>query len=428
MVILLGIALSPFGCRPAAIPGESLVIASTWSEAERTELEQAFEHWLASGPKGSRTFGRIEWVRLDPRDDLTRVLPHPGRPWPLRSQAPDVVLGGPESRYRQLALLGRLEADDGSGAASWFILRRSPIGWAQARSEPPVEERADAAARPAGRAARTPRPGPTFDDPRHDPLALAWAEGELESGDWAGGYARLVRAAAGARRIGRAPGSALAAVERGEADSTPAIASSVARSRGRVEFVSVPRAPDWIEGVAIVKDGKHKDRAALFLQFLAGRGMAAPPQVNATSRAHIDSIVADLLGATLVDAQDELWAAWAARARSGHPERAEMWMTQGPPWPPASVTKLLEGDASGSLAATLADLLAPDPDLRAWLLRSWLGAPRLIDGRFIDDLAGAVEGRLAREPRFRAWLRAEWTAWARQRYRRVARTAGESAS
>ena len=34
-----------------------------------------------------------------------------------------------------------------------------------------------------------------------------------------------------------------------------------------------------------------------------------------------ESLVADLLGATLVDAQDELWAAWDALERAGHPSR-----------------------------------------------------------------------------------------------------------
>ena len=87
----------------------------------------------------------------------------------------------------------------------------------------------------------------------------------------------------------------------------------------------------------------------------------------------------------------------------------------------------VRGDHAGELLDTLAAQVTPDADLRAWLVRSWFGPQRLIDGRMLDELAGAVGGRLARESRFRAWLRAEWTAWARQRYRRVARLAGEAA-
>ena len=134
-------------------------------------------------------------------------------------------------------------------------------------------------------------------------------------------------------------------------------------------------------------------------------------------------MLADLLGATLVDAQDELRDAWEALERAGRPERAERWMTQAPPWPPASVEIILRQDASSALPETLASQLAPDADVRAWLLQSWLRPTRLIDGAWLEELAGGAGGRLVREPRFRAWLRAEWRAWARQRYRRVARLA-----
>jgi hypothetical protein len=77
------------------------------------------------------------------------------------------------------------------------------------------------------------------------------------------------------------------------------------------------------------------------------------------------------------------------------------------------------------LVETLAEQVAPDPRARAWLLNSWERPQAPIDGALLAELAGAAEGRLATEPRFRAWLRAEWTAWARQRYRRVERQAGE---
>ena len=97
-------------------------------------------------------------------------------------------------------------------------------------------------------------------------------------------------------------------------------------------------------------------------------------------------------------------------------------MTEPPPWPPASVAKLLKrGEEGAALLETLTAEIAPEADVRNWLLRSWLAPPRHVDGRLLAELAGAVDGRLAREPRFRAWLRGEWTAWARQRYRRVAR-------
>jgi hypothetical protein len=139
----------------------------------------------------------------------------------------------------------------------------------------------------------------------------------------------------------------------------------------------------------------------------------------------MDLLVADLLGATLVDAQDELWGAWASLERAGLPDNAVQSLTEPPPWPPASVAKYLrrEGEHAMALTETLAAELAPDPAARAWLIRSWLSPGRSLDDKLLAELAGALDGRLCREPRFRAWLRAEWTAWARQRYRRVARWA-----
>jgi hypothetical protein len=142
------------------------------------------------------------------------------------------------------------------------------------------------------------------------------------------------------------------------------------------------------------------------------------------------SLLADLLGSTLVDAQDELWAAYLALHRAEHPEPATKWLTEPPPWPPASIKRYLqrEGENAMALIETLAAELAPEPAARGWLIRSWLAPARLADPKLLAELAQAADGRLGREPRLRSWLRAEWTAWARQRYRRVARLAAASPS
>jgi hypothetical protein len=163
-----------------------------------------------------------------------------------------------------------------------------------------------------------------------------------------------------------------------------------------------------------------------FLASKAGDGRdRSAAQITAGVEPDMDSFAADLLGATLVDAQDELWAAWNAIERAGNPERALTWLTEPPPWPPASVAKYLgrEGESAMSMVETLAAELAPDASSRAWLVRSWLQPGRRVDEQLIHELAHADSGRLGREPRFRAWLEEEWTAWARQRYRRVARVA-----
>jgi hypothetical protein len=140
-------------------------------------------------------------------------------------------------------------------------------------------------------------------------------------------------------------------------------------------------------------------------------------------------LLCDLLGATLIDEQDELRPAWEALLKAGRPGDWEARLTVAPPWPPASVTRLVrrhaaEGEDPAPWVETLANQVAADTMARAWLLTTWGRDPRPIDGRFLDELARAADGRLVADPRFRAWLRAEWTAWAGQRYRWVARHAG----
>ena len=387
-----------------------LVIASGWPEADRAALESAFRRWIERAHAVTRGPVRVHWVVLMPGDDLARVV---------RRRAPlDLVLGGPASAFAKLDRQGRLAPARRLEHPSWRVLRRSPIGLAMRSGRTPDQKSQPDATAPA------PRPGLlTFDDPRHDPLALAWAEGQLGAASWAEGYARLVRYAGHPRRIGRQEGSALAAVERGEAAMTPAVAPHDPGRNPSLRFLPGEPGPEWVEGVAVVSGGNHPDLARQFLEFLAGRGQAEPPTPVSGADLDASDLLADLLGATLVDAQDELWAAWAKLGRSARPGRAEMWMTRPPPWPPASVEKLLDRDKPSPLLETLVGELAPDPEVRAWLVRSWLGPPRLIDRALLTELAEAADGRLVLEPRFRAWLRGEWTAWARQRYRRVARLA-----
>jgi hypothetical protein len=200
-------------------------------------------------------------------------------------------------------------------------------------------------------------------DPRGDRESLRWAMNQLTASGWREGYAGLIKTAAVRERFGRAVASA---------------------SRGKTDA-----------GVSEL----------------------------------VDRLVADLLGATLVDAQDELWTAWRALEGLSDREQALAWLLEPPPWPPASVSNYLkrDGDRAMTLIETLSDEVAPEAPARAWLLRSWLSPGRLVDQSFLSELCQAADGRLCREPRFRAWLREEWTAWARQRYRRVARWAGSEA-
>jgi hypothetical protein len=234
--------------------------------------------------------------------------------------------------------------------------------------------------------ARSTSPG-LFRGPRLDPRSLADAKHELSRDDWKAGYERMVL------RCG---------------------------SGGEIASNSQPK-----EGAAILKGCRHPESARNVLRLLIESGGAKPFNRPVEAASSSDGLLADLLRATLIDSRDELRGAWEASAEPGEPGRSRHWMCEPPPWPPASVSKIQSrsGDQAMGMVETLAGQLAPDPVLRSWLIRSWLKPPRLIDGTVLDEIAHAEDGRLIREPRLRSWLRAEWTAWARQRYRRVARQA-----
>ncbi len=240
------------------------------------------------------------------------------------------------------------------------------------------------------------RPGPAagpedpaveLADPRDDPAALARSRTALDDEGWARGYDRLVRRAARARLVS------------GRRSDAPVGAG---------------------EPAALAGGPRNAGRARRLLALLESPG-AVP---GAPSEDAADGLLADLLGAALIDAHQELRDADAALRRFGHPARAEAALGERPPWPPASVANLQASPADAPLLEVLAEQVAPDPESRAWLRESWAGPSRPVDGALLRELAGAVDGRLAREPRFRAWLRGEWTAWTRQLYRRVARVAG----
>ena len=246
-------------------------------------------------------------------------------------------------------------------------------------------------------------------DPRVDGPSLAWAVKVLEQRPWREGYATLVKLAAHERRIG---GRATAGRRPPHHDA------------GLDEVDFSPR-----ECAAILRSTRDPADAREFVRFLIEtREMEAAPTPSGDGSARdrdVESLVGDLLGATLVDAQDELWAAWRALEEAGSPEPAHKWLIEPPPWPPASIEKYLkrEGERAMSLIETLAGELSPRP-----------GGPRLADPELaqvaagggqnlLAEMAHAADGALVHEPRFRSWLRAEWTASARQRYRRVAKLA-----
>jgi hypothetical protein len=135
----------------------------------------------------------------------------------------------------------------------------------------------------------------------------------------------------------------------------------------------------------------------------------------------------ELAGACFVDASAELHRAIEIEPRLSSRHRG--FLLEPPPWPPASVTRLREQASSGSVEAgrwleTLAREIEPDDERRARVLESWESLPRAVDSELLALLVSELS-TASPNPRFRSWLRAEWTAWARQRFRRVVRLAGD---
>ncbi len=399
--LLLALAgLAALGCgRPE---GDALAIATPWPAADRAAIEAAYRR---EAPEARP----IAWVPLAPGDDPARLVPALGV---------DLVLGLPAADLDRLAAADALLPIDGQDPRPWRVARRSGLGLATSITT--ESTRVDLADRNLAASV-------AIDDPRRDSVALAWAGSELARRGWGPGYASIVRAAANARRAGRG-GSAVAAVVRGEATAAPGVGVEGAID-DRTTMIRVDGAPAWVEGVALVRGAEREPEARQLLRVLADRGQARPvgpgdPPVDPVGLA-ADGLVADLLGATLVDAQDELWAAADALDRAGRPPVFEGYLDSPPPWPPTSVARLRREEGSAALVDTLAAEISPDREARSWLLDSWDGPARPIDGGWIREAATAAGGRVVREPRFRAWLRGEWTAWARQHYRRIAREAGK---
>jgi hypothetical protein len=378
-----------------AIGGTGLRIATCWTRAERQEIEHEYRSQIAeSGPI------RLIWVEMPVETPLARMG--------LRLPPVDVVLGGPVTEYARLAQAGMLVRLRQDGSAFWRVARRSVVE--------PSEVPAEMADRPA------------LDDPRVSPATLSWADGLLRSGSWNNGYASLVRLFGhAAARPGWTCGSNLPASQHGRGWTLAA---------GRSRRGSPPGLPAgfggvvYEEGAAILLGTRHLATAQGFLAFLASRPLITEGASASATEPDATELLADLLGATLIDAQDELLAAYELLETCGPDiqERALHWLTEPPAWPPASIEKLQTRGSDSALAMMqdLAGQIAPDSELRFWLVQSWLRPRRTFDQSVLSELSRAVQGRLSREPRFRAWLRGEWTAWARQRYRRVARLVAPS--
>jgi hypothetical protein len=376
------------GCSPSS--PDRLLVATSWPADACRKLTADFQRWVeASHDHLGHRRVRLEWLTLAAQDDPLKLA--------SRATPPHVILGGRASTFALLASGDRLSPIEHAGQARWCTVAR-PGGGGLSPAQ---------AARPA------------WCDPRDDPASLHRAIGQLSAAGWREGYAQLVRMAAGRERIGRSSEGSLFS-----SSARDAPAAGVANAGTPADL------PQAIECAAIARRAPDQDLAQGFMRFLVETQGAKPAanqgEVRTDVPAEVGFLVADLLGSTLVDAQDELWTASRAIERLADRTQALEWLYEPPPWPPASVAKYLgrEGERAMALIETLSAEVAPETPARAWLLRSWLAPARSVDQALLSELTHAADGRLCREPRFRAWLREEWTAWARQRYRRVTRWAG----
>ena len=305
---------------------------------------------------------RLVWVELSPGTRLDNFGTH--------ALPVDVLLGGPLTEYVRLSRAGRLEPLDGQGAPFWFVARRRQIvlsdGFSQGHEQI------------------------AFDDPRVDPPTMAWAAGQLRKGSWRAGYARLVLLFSHSfHRPGWQSGSAAAAANRGEAAHTLRVAAlSGSASEGDLDPSVVP----WNEGAAILRGNWHAAPARAFLRFLADHHGATPGRETSDLDPEVSDLLADLLGATLVDAQEELLIAGSAlAARAPASAQAQAWLTEPPPWPPASVEKLQTGEAilRSPWSRTLPARSLPIPSRGSGWCRAGCGRARLIDQSLLTELARA---------------------------------------
>ncbi len=272
------------------------------------------------------------------------------------------------TEYVRLSRAGRLEPLDAQRELYWIVARRQQI----VLSPGILQGRGNIA----------------LDDPRVDPPTLTWAAGRLRKGSWLEGYAELVLLFSRSfRRPGWQSGSALAAASWGEATQTLRLLSlpSTADKSDRDSSLTT-----WSEGAAILRGNSHAAQARAFLRFLADHRGARPGWESPDLDPEVSDLLADLLGATLVDAQEEMLIAANLLTRAGVAASAQAWawLTEPPPWPPASIEKLQSrgGESALALVQDLAGQIAPDPEPRFWLVQSWLRPPRPIDQGLLTEL------------------------------------------
>jgi hypothetical protein len=349
----------------------------------------------------------------------------------------DIALGGPPEFYRELERNGCLAIPPPEfrqapwatfGLSRWGLASRK---FSDAQTSTPVSLTLERLAAPA-----------SFDsfslaDTRRDPmLGVLIIDGLRSASDFAHAYASWVRVFGNAASIFPTTHAGLAQMMRLPTPPAATFCVASTASAHGLDFSAIDLESQAAHAMGVLRRSNVNSDAWKLLQTLAIRSEAASDLEssggNARSEADtrfLHAFLDDLIGATLTLAHPELHEACRVLkqliAHSGNEvqARASAFLIEAPPWPPASITELKRKPQGDALVEALADQVAPSNAARSWLLASWNSPAKPLDLSLPQMLAQVDSGRLAWEPRFRSWLQAEWLAWARQRYRRVARLA-----
>ena len=224
-----------------SLEADVLRIATSWPRSEQVRLECEFLDWIARDQPQSRTWS-----------DRTGM----DRPWMRVNGSIACATDFNRRMCCSVVLSASMPVWPGPGSSRLSMGRKLRPGAVARRSV--IVLAGGGAERPSRLA---------FDDPRTDPLTLAWSTGQLSKLGWSEGYAKLVSLFGHAsHKPGWRSGSALAAYRRGEAEATLwAIAPEGASKTGDADSTGV----SWNEGVAICRESLHPALARTFLRFLA---------------------------------------------------------------------------------------------------------------------------------------------------------------
>lgn len=391
-VLLALVALGSGGCSRVGRV-ETLVVATSLDRAACDRVTAAYHRSLET--KGEIPLA-LRFVTSAPGVEPPEMLE--------RGWSTDVLLGGSAAGYERASDHDDLLTIAPNERRPWRVVGRDSVGEVAS----------------TGRSDRNVPELPLLDDPRRSAVSFASADAVLRSRGWGAGYRELMQSAGRPGPLGVDQGDAVAKVVAGKTSSAAALSSA---SSNQLRFTPTDPTTLWFDGVAVSKHSPRASAARRFVESLVEQGIATePPRIKDEPER---GLIADLLGAVLVEAQPELAEAFHAVSAASQTDKskATAWLEEPPPWPPASIQKLKASADGPALVESLAEQAVPDLAARVWLVESWEQAPRTVDRELLHEIATAAGGKLAAEPRFRAWLASEWSAWARQRFRRIAREA-----